>query len=126
VQMSSTIEIKKLEKIRSTLIRELLSVTEMIPGAFNQAFRKCGKRNCWCLNGKGHPFNRIIWSEEGKVRTKSIPDEDKVWIKRITEIHREFKGKFREIQKIDGEVKKLINAFRREVIKHTRVLRKYL
>ncbi|HEB30498.1 MAG TPA: hypothetical protein ENI15_06440 [Spirochaetes bacterium] len=60
------------------------------------------------------------------MRTKSIPDEDKVWIKRITEIHREFKGKFREIQKIDGEVKKLINAFRREVIKHTRVLRKYL
>lgn len=124
--MSSTNEIKKLEKIRSTLIRELLIVTEMIPGAFNQAFRKCGKSNCWCLNGKGHPYNRIIWTEGGKVRTKSIPDEDIVWIKRITEIHREFKGKFREIQKIEGEMKKWINAFRREVIKHTRGLRKYL
>ncbi len=60
------------------------------------------------------------------MRTKSIPDEDISWIKRITEVHREFKGKCREIQKIDGEVKKLIEAFRREVIKHTRGLRKYL
>ncbi len=36
-----------------------------------------------------------------------------------TEVHREFKGKCREIQKIDGEVKKWIEVFRREVIKHT-------
>jgi len=124
--MSSTDEIKKLEKIRSTLIMELLSITEMIPGAFNLAFRKCGKSNCWCSNGKGHPFNRIIWTEGGKVKTKSIPDEDIVWIKRITEVHRAFKRKFREIQKIDGEIKKLVNVFKREAIEHTRSLRKYL
>jgi len=126
--MSSIKEIKNIEKIRKSLIQEIINTKEMIPGAFKQVHRKCGKENCWCYSykGNGHPLNRIIWTENGKVKTRAIPGEDVDWIKNLNETYNQFKSKCKEVQKLESDLKKWLDIFRKDVIKNTRKLRKYL
>ncbi len=51
--MSTTIEIKDLEKKRTQIIKELLNFRLIIPGSFKEVYRKCGKQNCWCHDKAG-------------------------------------------------------------------------
>ncbi len=124
--MSTTIEIKDLEKKRTQIIKELLNFRLIIPGSFKEVYRKCGKQNCWCRDKAGHLLRRITWSENGHSKTKAIPEKDIVWIKKATGNYREFRKKRKEIQKLDKSFKELIDAYEKEIIKKSRQIRDYL
>jgi mRNA-degrading endonuclease RelE of RelBE toxin-antitoxin system len=67
--MSTLKEIRKLEEKRSQALDNILSIKLMVPGSYNEVYCRCGKSNCWCSSGKGHPFRRITFSEDGKPKT---------------------------------------------------------
>ncbi|MBW8003992.1 MAG: hypothetical protein FVQ80_18685 [Planctomycetes bacterium] len=126
--MSSPEQIKKLEKKRSLLFRELLAYSLMIPGAFKEVYRKCGKENCWCCkpDAAGHLLKRITWSENGHSKSKAIPEKDIDWIIEVTRNYREFRKKRRELQRLDISFKQMFDAYEKEIIKKSRLLRDYL
>ena len=110
------------------LLKELLSFQQMLPGTFKEVYCKCGKQNCWCYHkdAKGHPFRRITWSQDGRTRTKTIPQKDIDWILRVTGNYREFKKKRRKLKWFEGYVKSLIDEYEKTIIRKTRSLKKYL
>ena len=134
--MSSEKQIKMLEMLRSQLLKEILSVQTMLPGSFNKVYSKCGKSNCWCYDkGKdksktkdkvGHPSKRITWAEKGVPKTKAIPEKDVRWIKSVTENYRNFRKKRKEIQRLEKDIRNLLDDYRKDIVKKTRKLRQYL
>ena len=123
--MSTLDRIKELERQRTRILKQILSIGLMLPGAYNQVYCKCGKPNCWCYKKGGHPFRRITWSENGRSRTKAIPEEDISWIKELTGNYREFQKKRRQIKELEGILKELLYEHAKAVIKKSRLQRDY-
>jgi hypothetical protein len=98
----------------------------MIPGAFKEVYRKCGKDNCWCRDQPGHLLRRITWSEQGVSSSKAIPEQDVDWIESATRNYRAFRNKRREILELDKTLKALLDAHEKDVVKKSRLLRDYL
>jgi len=129
-------KIKTLEKLISQVLEEMLRIKTMLPGSYNKVYCRCGKKNCWCYaKGKGkskskdkaaHPFRRITWTEKGVYKTKAIPEKDVDWIKKVTENYRKFRKKRKEIQKLEENIRRLLEEYRKNIVKKTRKLREYL
>lgn len=138
VKMPSIKYIKKtktLEKLMGQALDEMLSIKTMLPGSYNKVYCRCGKRNCWCygeVEGKkdkdkpAHPFRRITWMEKGVSKTKTIPEKDVDWIKQVTENYRKFRKKRKEIQKLQENIRRLLEDYRMHIVKKTRRLKEYL
>ena len=86
VKMSTLKQIKALEKKRDSALDKMLSAKLIAPGSYRQVYCRCGKKNYWCYSGKGHPYRRITFSEDGKSRTKSISEKNTGWIKKLPKI----------------------------------------
>lgn len=124
--MSTPERIKELQIRRNQLLREMLAFRLMIPGAFKEVYRKCGKDNCWCRDQPGHLLRRITWSEQGVSSSKAIPEQDVDWIENATRNYRAFRNKRREILELDKTLKALLDAHEKDVVKKSRLLRDYL
>ncbi len=64
---------------------------DALPGSLSLAHRKCGKPNCSCVEGEGHPLWSLTFMVEGKKRVESIPEDWVDEVRRRVEEGREFK-----------------------------------
>jgi len=127
MSISYTIKkIKKLEEMRGQLIKQILNVREMVKASYGETYRKCGKPTCWCAENKGHPFRRITWSENGKTRTKSIPQKDIEWIKLETEAYKNFRNHRHELRILELQLKEQLNHYENLVVIKTKNSKDYL
>ena len=77
--MSIENDLENAKKMITEIIERIIQIKAIIPGTYKEVYRKCGKSYCWCAQKeKGHPFKRITWSENGKTRTKAIPEKKSV------------------------------------------------
>lgn len=120
-----TTRIKSIEGQRHQLIEELLSAQQMVRGSFTKGYRKCGKPNCWCVEGKGHPINRIVWTEMAKARAKSIPQEDCEWAKVVTEHYKRFRKVRKKIRGQEKRLNQLLDELEKKVVNDTKKCRPY-
>jgi len=45
-----------------------------LPGAVCVQWRRCGKRNCRCADGRPHgPYHYRFWREQGRLRKQYVP-----------------------------------------------------
>ena len=123
--MSTLKQIKALEKKRDTVLSRMLSAKSMVPGAYGKVYCRCGKKNCWCHSGKGHPYTRITWYEDGKSKTKSIIKKNNRWIKKVTRNYRDFKKDRKKIREYDAQLKELLDKYLKEIIVKTRMKKGY-
>ena len=123
--MSTLNEIRKLEEKRAGVLDKILSTKLMVPGSYNEVYCRCGKKNCWCYSGKGHPFKRITWSEDGKPKTKSIREENVGWIKKVTQNYRNFREGQKRIKEYEVRLGKLLDKYLKEIIIKTRMKKEY-
>lgn len=123
--MSTLKQIKALEKKRDMILDRMLSVRSMVPGAYGKVYCRCGKKNCWCHSGKGHPYTRITWYEDGKSKTKSIIKKNIGWIKKVTQNYRDFKKDQKKIREYDERLKELLDKYLKEIIVKTRMKKGY-
>lgn len=124
--MSTPQRIRKLEAQRQRLIEELLQVEQMLRGKFGVAYRRCGTPTCWCANSKGHPVNRITWTEQSVSRTKAIREEDIAWVKERTETYRRFRKNRQALRVIERQINAELDAVEEKVVHRTRKRRAYL
>jgi len=113
-------KISSLERERSVVIEKLISVKSMIRGSFSETKRKCGKPNCWCRNGDGHPNTRLTWNEGSQPKTKSLSKNDIPWIKEAAKSYKEFRLLRHEIKMQDNELNDLLNIFENLVTQTTK------
>ena len=125
VKMSILKQIKALEKKRAYALDKMLSVNLMAPGSYRKVYCKCGRKNCWCYSGKGHPYSRITFSEDGRSRTKAIHDSNIEWIKKVTQNYRDFKEGIKQIKEYNACLLKLLDKYLKEIIEQTRKEKEY-
>ncbi|MEI7615144.1 MAG: DUF6788 family protein [Actinomycetota bacterium] len=123
--MSILKQIKALEKKRAYALDKMLSVNLMAPGSYRKVYCKCGKINCRCYSGKGHPYSRITFSEDGRSRTKAISEKNIEWIREVTQNYRDFKEGQKKIKEYEEQLKKLLDKHSKEIIEQTRKEKEY-
>ncbi|MBC8388293.1 MAG: hypothetical protein ISS14_04910 [Actinobacteria bacterium] len=123
--MSTLKQIKVLEKKRDMVLGRMLSVKSMMPGAYKKVYCRCGKKNCWCYHGMGHPYTRITWYEAGKSKTKSINEKNIRWIKQVTQNYRDFKKDQKKIREYEERLKELLDKYSKEITIKTRMKKGY-
>lgn len=125
LKMPTTIQ-KRHDKIADTISR-LSEDIPMLPGCFGVVSVKCGKDYCWCATSdKGHLYHRITWTENGKSRTKLIPEDDILWIKEVTQNYRRFRKRRRELKSLQIKLKFDFDKWEARLINKTRKLKTYL
>ena len=72
-------------------------VQNLLPGSLSQSQRRCGKPNCHCATGAGHPSWYLTFMVGGKKRVERIPVAWVEDVRRRVEAGREFKQAVAEV-----------------------------
>ena len=78
-------------------LRRFRIPAEALPGSLSLTHRRCGKPNCCCVEGDGHPLWSLTFMVEGKKRVERIPAEWVDEVRRRVEEGREFKRAMVEV-----------------------------
>ena len=80
----------RLRQRKHALLRRFQIPPHALPGSLSQTHRRCGKPNCHCADGEGHPIWSLTFMVNGEKRVERIPDE---WVDQ----GREFKDAVAEV-----------------------------
>lgn len=70
----------RLRKRKYEILRRFDIPKDALPGSLSLTHRRCGKPNCHCAKGKGHPLWSLTFMVDGKKRVERIPSD---WIEEI-------------------------------------------
>lgn len=101
----------ELRRRKFLLVRKFDLPQELLPGSLSLTHRRCGKSNCHCASGTGHPVWLLTFSFRGKKRVERIPEEWVDEVKALVERGREFKDAVAEVFAVNAE---LLALWRRE------------
>ncbi len=87
----------RLRKQKYDWLRRFRIPEEALPGSLSLTHRRCGKPNCCCVEGDGHPLWQLTFMVEGKKRVERIPEEWVEEVRRRVEEGREFKRAMVEV-----------------------------
>ena len=87
----------RLRKQKFDWLRRFEIPAEALPGSLSLTHRRCGKGNCCCVEGDGHPLWSLTFMVGGKKRVERIPTEWVDEVRRRVEEGREFKRAVAEV-----------------------------
>jgi len=93
-------ELSAAERSLRSRIAQLASSGRFLHGSLSERSGKCGKPNCHCAQGEGHPSLYLVQSHAGKVRQICVP-------KALQEPVRQAVGEYQEIRRLLDEVSAL-------------------
>ena len=74
---------------RQELTNSLPPLDQVIRGSLITRYIKCGKSNCRCASGQGHPSLYLSSLNEGKTRLVYVPSSWEPWVQqRLDNFHR--------------------------------------
>lgn len=75
------------------ILQKILPARELLKGSVYQLQTRCGKPSCHCATSDGRPHTTTVlsWSEQGKTRLRTVPPEDRVRLRALTENYRRFR-----------------------------------
>jgi hypothetical protein len=104
----------RLRQRKYALLRGLEIPLDALPGSLALTHRRCGKPNCHCVEGEGHPVWSLTFRVNGKKRVERIPDEWVEQIRPLVEQGREFKYAIAEVFAANAQ---LLALWRRQSMK---------
>ena len=96
----SPAELSAAERSLRSRIAQLATRERFLRGALSERSGKCGKPNCHCAAGEGHPSLYLVQSQAGKSRQWCVP-------KTLQDPVRQAVGGYQEIQRLLDEVSQL-------------------
>jgi hypothetical protein len=91
------------------LLPILLARQSMVKGSVYQLQRKCGKPTCRCATGTLHGSMVLSWSEAGRTRLRSIPEQSVDRLRRLTERYQRFRKARARLAQINKEILEIAN-----------------
>jgi hypothetical protein len=79
------------------LIRRFQLPEELLPGSLSQQHLRCGKKNCHCAEGEGHPVWSLTFMADGKKQVQHIPKHLVDEVRKRVEAGREYQDALREV-----------------------------
>jgi hypothetical protein len=96
----SRAELSVSERRLRSRIAQLTSSQRFLRGTLSERSGKCGKPNCHCADGEGHPSLYLVQSQAGKVRQLCVP-------KTLQDSVRQAVAEYQEILRLLAEVSEL-------------------
>lgn len=87
----------RLRQRKHALLRRLQIPPDALPGSLALTHRRCGKPNCRCVDGEGHPVWSLTFRVDGRKHVERIPDEWVEEIRPLVEQGRDFKDAIAEV-----------------------------
>jgi hypothetical protein len=88
----------------------LLQDEELAVGTVSVVNRKCGKPNCHCATGQGHPQTLFLFKEDGRRRCKLVRRADEHRLQTAGENYRRFRENLKLLRAIDRAEKQILMA----------------
>jgi hypothetical protein len=86
------------------LIRQFGLPENLLGGCLSQTHRRCGRSNCHCAEGRGHPLWSVTMSHKGERRVERVPHE---WVEEMEQAvlqTQAYLDAFREVMAINLEL----------------------
>lgn len=77
---------------------------DLLPGSLSLSHLRCGKPNCHCASGEGHPVWQLTYMREGRKQVQHIPREWVDEVRRRVDAGREFQQALREVLTANAEL----------------------
>lgn len=94
----------RLRQRKYDLMRRFGIPADALAGSLALTRRRCGKANCHCAQGEGHPQWSLTFMVDSKKRVEWIPDEWVQQIRPLVEQGREFKQAVAEVMAANAEL----------------------
>ena len=108
------------------LLRQVLTLRELLKGSLYELKTRCGKPSCHCASPQGPPHSTLVlsWSDAGRTRLRAVGPQDRARWRRLTEDYRHFRQGRASLVKIHRQVllavDRLEKALRRPLPKKPR------
>jgi hypothetical protein len=90
-------EAARLRQRKFRALAELEMAPESLPGSLSLTHRRCGKANCHCARGEGHPVWTLTFMVAGKKRVERIPEDWVEEVRKRVQAGRRFKTAMTEV-----------------------------
>jgi hypothetical protein len=87
----------RLRKRKFQIIEHLPALAEQLPGTLTFSHIRCGKVNCHCARGQGHPAWTLTYMINGEHHADRIPAEWAEEVRRRVAAGRAFQDAVREV-----------------------------
>lgn len=94
----------RLKRRKRHLLAQLGIPADALPGSLVLTHRRCGKANCHCAQGAGHPLYLLTFMVDGKKRVESIPADWMDAVRPAVEAGRTFKDAVAELFAINAQL----------------------
>ena len=102
--------LRRLEQARSAYVQQILDERGPVRrGSFVTLRRKCGKPNCHCATGEGHPASYLSLKEQGRTRMIYLPADLAARIAQEAERYRRLRHARAMLAKLAGEALAVID-----------------
>ena len=110
-------ELQRVEELRTAFLQEILSESGPLRrGSFVALHRKCGKPNCHCATGKGHPAKYLSVKENGRTRMIFIPSKLEETVADEAHRYRGFRQARAKLAKLARQTLELIDKLESELL----------
>lgn len=107
----------KLMRERYYLEKENLAMRDMKKGSFIEHYKKCGNKNCICMEGKLHgPYWYLSYRRESKGILEYISAKDLARTKWLAGNYKKFQSNITKIVRMNKEIIKLMGEMREILI----------
>jgi len=106
-------EAARLRQRKFRALKRLELPPEALPGSLALTRRRCGKANCHCAKGQGHPVWTLTFMVEGKKRVERIPDDWVEDVRKRVEAGRGFNEAVKEVLTANAQLLALWRKQRR-------------
>ncbi len=86
------------------LIRRFQIPENILGGSLCLSYRRCGKGNCHCATGQGHPSWSLTFMVDGKKHVERIPEDWVEEVRPLLERGRELKKAVAEVSVLNAQL----------------------
>lgn len=97
-------EAARLRQKKFALLEQLELPEDALPGSLSLTHTRCGRANCHCAEGAGHPGWQLTFRAEGKTRVERIPAEWVEDVRRRVEEGKAFRDAVSEVLTANAEL----------------------
>jgi len=97
----SRAELSAAERSLRSRIAQLTTGVRFLHGTLSQRSSKCGKPNCHCARGDGHPSLYLVDSFTGKVRQTCVPKASQDPVRQAVEAYEEIRRLMDEVSELE-------------------------
>ncbi len=94
----------RLRRRKRLLLAKLGIPAGALPGSLVLTHRRCGKANCHCAEGAGHPLCLLTFMVDGKKHVESVPADWMDAVRPAVEAGRTFKDAVAELFAINAQL----------------------